>query len=181
MVGRAWLPFQARYGTAACPLREELFAAARAVGHRRLARIAAACGVELTVAAARPTVLGGMPWRLRAGGAAGAASAPSAPPTRGPLDGVTVVEIARRVQGPLAGRVLALLGATVVRVEPPGGDPLRGVPPMTAGGGGRRTAGHPAAAVWRTAGRRCRRGSRRSTVARGCWRRTCAVPKGVRR
>ncbi|RAJ31972.1 CoA transferase family III [Kitasatospora sp. SolWspMP-SS2h] len=141
VVGRAWLPFQARYGTAACPLPEELFAAARAVGHRRLARIAAECGVELTVAAARPGVLGGMPWRLRAGGAAGsggaagAASSPSAPPTRGPLDGVTVVEIARRVQGPLAGRVLALLGATVVRVEPPGGDPLRGVPPMTADGG----------------------------------------------
>jgi crotonobetainyl-CoA:carnitine CoA-transferase CaiB-like acyl-CoA transferase len=36
----------------------------------------------------------------------------------------------RRLQGPLAGRLLALLGARVVRVEPLGGDPLRGVPPM---------------------------------------------------
>jgi crotonobetainyl-CoA:carnitine CoA-transferase CaiB-like acyl-CoA transferase len=34
------------------------------------------------------------------------------------------------VQGPLAGHALRLLGATVTRVEPPGGDPLRGVPPM---------------------------------------------------
>jgi hypothetical protein len=49
-----------------------------------------------------------------------------------PLDGVVVVEVGRRVQGPLAGHLLRLLGARVIRVEPPGGDPMRGVPP-TAG------------------------------------------------
>ncbi|WP_285738942.1 CoA transferase [Kitasatospora phosalacinea] len=151
VVGRGWLPFQARYGTAVCPLPEELFAAARAVGHRRLVRVAAECGVELTVVAGRPAVLGGMPWQVRAGapgvpGTPGASGTPGAA-RRGelsdgglPLSGVTVVEITRRVQGPVAGRVLALLGATVVRVEPPGGDPLRGVPPMTVGAGGEETA-----------------------------------------
>ncbi|MFJ5886331.1 CoA transferase [Kitasatospora cineracea] len=138
VVGRAWLPFQARYGTASCPLPEELFAATRAVEYGRLARIAAGCGVELTVVAARPAVLGGLPWRLRAGGEVGVGAARGRELAfgDGPLAGVRVVEIARRVQGPVAGRVLALLGAEVVRVEPVGGDPLRGVPPMTVAGGG---------------------------------------------
>ncbi|MFD7733430.1 CoA transferase [Kitasatospora phosalacinea] len=131
VVGRGWLPFQARYGTAACPLPEQLFAAARAVGYRRLVRVAAECGVELTAVAGRPAVVGGMPWQVRAG-APGAVRRSELTGGEGPLSGVTVVEITRRVQGPMAGRVLALLGATVVRVEPPGGDPLRGVPPMTA-------------------------------------------------
>ncbi|MFD0562081.1 CoA transferase [Kitasatospora saccharophila] len=84
--------------------------------------------------AERPAVLGGMPWRLRAGGPAPACGGGPGPGA-GPLHGVTVVEITRRVQGPLAGRVLALLGADVVRVEPPGGDPLRGVPPVAEVGG----------------------------------------------
>ncbi|BAJ27377.1 hypothetical protein KSE_15500 [Kitasatospora setae KM-6054] len=135
VVGRAWPPFQSRYGTAACPLPPELFAAARAVGYARLVRVAAECGVELTAVAERPAVLGGMPWRLRAGATAAVGGGGGSGFARGPLDGVTVVEITRRVQGPLAGRVLALLGAAVVRVEPPGGDPLRGVPPLAEVGG----------------------------------------------
>lgn len=47
-----------------------------------------------------------------------------------PLSGLTIIESCRRIQGPLAGHLLALLGARVVRIEPPGGDPLRGMPPM---------------------------------------------------
>ena len=50
-----------------------------------------------------------------------------------PLSGLTVVESCRRIQGPLAGHLLALLGAQVIRIEPPGGDPLRGMPPMSEG------------------------------------------------
>jgi len=46
------------------------------------------------------------------------------------LTGLCVVESCRRVQGPLAGQLLSMLGATVIRIEPPGGDPLRGMPPM---------------------------------------------------
>lgn len=42
-----------------------------------------------------------------------------------PLDGIRVVEAANYVSGPFAGLALAQLGAEVVKVEPPTGDPLR--------------------------------------------------------
>ncbi|MFJ5927217.1 CoA transferase [Kitasatospora sp. NPDC092948] len=132
VVGRSWLPFQARYGTATCPLPDELFAVAEQLAFQYLVASAERCGVAVTAVEARPVAADGVPWRRREG-AAGAQRPCEAPRGGwGPLDGVTVVEVARRVQGPMAGRVLSLLGARVVRVEPPGGDPLRGVPPMTA-------------------------------------------------
>lgn len=42
-----------------------------------------------------------------------------------PLAGFTVVEAASYVSGPFAGMMLADLGAQVIKVEPPGGDPYR--------------------------------------------------------
>jgi|TARA_B100000315_G_scaffold251066_1_gene285225 crotonobetainyl-CoA:carnitine CoA-transferase CaiB-like acyl-CoA transferase len=39
-----------------------------------------------------------------------------------PLEGVKVLDFSRAVAGPFAGRLLADLGADVVKVEPPGGD-----------------------------------------------------------
>ena len=45
-----------------------------------------------------------------------------------PLAGLRVLELAGGVAGPYAGRLLAMLGATVVKVEPPGGDPARTKP-----------------------------------------------------
>jgi len=42
-----------------------------------------------------------------------------------PLDDVRIVEVGSYVSGPLAGLMLAELGATVVKVEPPTGDPMR--------------------------------------------------------
>jgi crotonobetainyl-CoA:carnitine CoA-transferase CaiB-like acyl-CoA transferase len=45
----------------------------------------------------------------------------------GPMLGVRVLEIAMWVAGPAAGGILADWGADVVKVEPPGGDPIRGV------------------------------------------------------
>ncbi|MEJ1979137.1 MAG: CoA transferase [Acetobacteraceae bacterium] len=54
-----------------------------------------------------------------------------------PLSGITIVQVASeecglglRLSAALAGRIAADLGATVVLVEPPEGDPLRHVPPM---------------------------------------------------
>ncbi len=44
----------------------------------------------------------------------------------GPLDGVRVVEITFFQQGPVAGTKLGDLGADVIKVEPPTGDPARG-------------------------------------------------------
>ena len=45
----------------------------------------------------------------------------------GPMDGVRVVELAFWVAGPSAAAILADWGAEVVKIEPPDGDPFRGL------------------------------------------------------
>lgn len=53
-----------------------------------------------------------------------------------PLDGVFVLDLSRHLPGPLAARLLADLGARVVKVEEPSlGDPVRQAPPRRAGVG----------------------------------------------
>jgi crotonobetainyl-CoA:carnitine CoA-transferase CaiB-like acyl-CoA transferase len=47
-------------------------------------------------------------------------------PGRRPLDGVRVLELGTTIAGPFCGRLLCDFGAEVVKVEPPGGDPIRG-------------------------------------------------------
>lgn len=55
------------------------------------------------------------------------------PPAR-PLDGLLVVDLSRHLPGPFAARMLANLGARVIKVEEPEfGDPLRGAPPFRRG------------------------------------------------
>jgi 2-methylfumaryl-CoA isomerase len=51
-----------------------------------------------------------------------------------PLDGLRVVEVSSYVAAPLAGLVLAQLGAEVIRVDPPGGAPDRTRWPLAASG-----------------------------------------------
>jgi alpha-methylacyl-CoA racemase len=46
-----------------------------------------------------------------------------------PLDGLLVVDLSRYLPGPYASRELLRLGARVVRLEPPDGDPLRRTAP----------------------------------------------------
>ncbi len=50
------------------------------------------------------------------------------------LDGCRVLELAQYLPGPYAGQILSDLGAEVVKVEPPGGDPMRAVPPQDGDG-----------------------------------------------
>jgi crotonobetainyl-CoA:carnitine CoA-transferase CaiB-like acyl-CoA transferase len=64
----------------------------------------------------------------------------------GPLAGIKVVETASYLSGPWAGMMLADLGAEVVKVEPPTGDPYRGFSRPTT----------PYASVWAA----CNRGKR---------------------
>lgn len=50
-----------------------------------------------------------------------------------PLFGIRVLDIGREVSGPFCARLLARLGADVIKVEPPGGDPVRFTPPFRPG------------------------------------------------
>ena len=45
---------------------------------------------------------------------------------RRPLDGLVVLELGQILAGPFAGTILGAFGAEVIKVEPPGGDPIRG-------------------------------------------------------
>jgi crotonobetainyl-CoA:carnitine CoA-transferase CaiB-like acyl-CoA transferase len=56
----------------------------------------------------------------QAGGAG--ATAPASDVEEPPLTGVRILEITNLIAGPTAGRILADLGADVVKLEPPGGD-----------------------------------------------------------
>jgi crotonobetainyl-CoA:carnitine CoA-transferase CaiB-like acyl-CoA transferase len=137
VAGRAWRPFMLRYATAMASLPAELHAATTARSFADLRRAATAAGVSVQPLRSHRQRLGDLrdqvpfaaPWVVRPHGL------PTAGPVRAgpgelPLAGMLVVEAGRRVQGPLAGHVLRLLGADVIRIEPAGGDPLRGMPPM---------------------------------------------------
>lgn len=63
----------------------------------------------------------------------GRAARPWAGGDKGPLSGLRVVEIGQFTTVPLAGRHLAHLGADVLKIEPPGGEPARGWTPLLDG------------------------------------------------
>ena len=50
-----------------------------------------------------------------------------------PLAGITVIELANFIAGPLCGTLLADMGAEVVKIEPPQGDMSRATPPIRNG------------------------------------------------
>lgn len=130
-VGAGWRPFQFRYATAVAPLPAVLHELAGELTFAELTAIAQRTGMSICqlmplsarareVGEEQPWVVRPLPGRYQRDPAAGRAL---------PLTGMVVLEAGRRVQAPLAAHLLSLLGARVTRIEPPGGDPLRGMPP----------------------------------------------------
>lgn len=141
LIGAAWHRFWPRYQTARCSLPDDLPRLTERHTVEQLAGVAHDSGVSLCRVRDYDELLtdphsADAPWALLA---------PTRPRPRrsawrsasgeGPLGGVRVVEITTRVQGPLASRLLQMLGADVTRVEPPGGDVTRGLPPGVNGRG----------------------------------------------
>ncbi|MEV6717878.1 CoA transferase [Lentzea sp. NPDC051208] len=127
-VSRGWRPFLHRFATATCPLpllAEVLAAQPMAC----IADVARGTGMTLVRVSDQPVEH--LPAFVLSG--AGGGHPRGRPSGLLPLSGLVVLESCRRVQGPLAGHLLRLLGATVLRIEPPGGDPSRWVPPMAGG------------------------------------------------
>ncbi|MFG3041362.1 CoA transferase [Streptomyces sp. NPDC048330] len=136
-IRQGWRPFQFRYATACAPFPQDLHQVTRRHTVERIRQAAVGSGAEVcvlrTLAERAKEVDGADPWSLRA---LLPGVPPSAPPPAWParpLEGLTVLEAGRRIQAPLAAHLLGLLGARVVRIEPPGGDPLRGMPPACSG------------------------------------------------
>lgn len=154
LAGRGWHGFLLRYAKAIAPQPPQLMHTLASLPYAQIAAVAQECGVAICPlrslreraqdADARHLWQQG-PWAFTGGVAlpapAGRAAAlPQTQSTHGdlhqaqlPLAGLTLVESCRRIQGPLAGHLLAMLGMQVIRIEPPGGDPLRGMPPMADG------------------------------------------------
>jgi CoA:oxalate CoA-transferase len=140
LAGKGWSAFLLRYAKAVAPLPEPLVSMLGNLPYAEIETLARSTGVSLcpvrplTERAKDPDcerVWREGPWSFEM------ADGNGAPISRAsgklPLSGLTVIESCRRIQGPLAGQMLALLGADVIRIEPPGGDPLRGMPPMADG------------------------------------------------
>ena len=51
------------------------------------------------------------------------------------LEGVTILDLSQYIPGPLASLMLADMGARVIKVEPPGGDPMADLGPRDRAGG----------------------------------------------
>ncbi|MFD8983591.1 CoA transferase [Streptomyces sp. NPDC059564] len=135
-----WRPFQFRYATACAPFPPALHAVTRSHPLPRIRQAAVHSGAEVcvlrTLAEHALEADGAAPWSLRplADGLASTSPRTAAAPFSGrPLAGLTVLEAGRRIQAPLSAHLLGLLGAEIIRIEPPGGDPLRGMPPTCSG------------------------------------------------
>lgn len=134
-LGAAWTAFRQRYNRGACSLPPGLHEATARRSLDEIAKIASDCAVSLCplrsydevleepgVWEGHP-VLSGATGPLVAYGHVGVA--PASTHDELPLNGIRVVEATNRVQGPLAGLLLQMLGADVLLVEPPGGDVAR--------------------------------------------------------
>ncbi|QUH04203.1 CoA transferase [Saccharopolyspora erythraea] len=128
-IAEGWWPFQQRFATASASLPLELHKTLAAVDYEVVTAAAASAGIHavpLRDDPAHPVDVDACSLRMLPG----TGEIPPSASLAKPLEGIVVVESTRRVQGPVAGHVLQMLGAEVIRIEPPGGDPMRGIPPM---------------------------------------------------
>lgn len=129
-LGRAWTLFRWRYERAACSLPPELHETTQRHPLAELRRAAASAEVSLTplrtysevlvepgTEAAHPAVLADAGSTAATWGASRAGADGNLP-----LAGIRMVEATSRIQGPFAGMLLRMLGADVVRIQPPEGD-----------------------------------------------------------
>ncbi|PJX20356.1 hypothetical protein CAP48_18280 [Advenella sp. S44] len=138
--GRAWTAFLLRYAKAIAPIPGVCLQLLSEVPYSRISEAAGKAGLALVPVRtldqrrkdpdyARDAV---SPWKISCD-----SGLPylrhGVRPNELPLQGIRVIESCRRIQGPLAGHMLAMLGAEVIRLEPPGGDPLRAMPPVANG------------------------------------------------
>ncbi|SFE34720.1 CoA transferase [Nitrosomonas sp. Nm166] len=141
LAGKGWTAFLLRYAKAVSPIPSELMHAISKVTYQEISASCSQTGMficpvraideQVTDEQSKYEWLRG-PWTFDSSADVKNIQIKPASSTL-PLSGLTVVESCRRIQGPLAGHLLALLGAQVIRIEPPGGDPLRGMPPMSEG------------------------------------------------
>ncbi len=125
VAAQAWQTFMLRYATAVAPLPATLHAATEGRPFAELASAAATAGVTVQrprrhdegdrICGCTPFTA---PWTVESMGPA----MPGPPVPRSadhPLAGMVVIAAGRRVQRPLAGQLLGMLGAEVISVEPP--------------------------------------------------------------
>lgn len=142
LAGKGWSAFLLRYAKAIALLPNELITAIASVPYTQINDIAqrynvSVCPVRTVQERATDAdclrVFQQGPWAFSGEDLTTARPLRTGSRDNLPLSGLTVIESCRRIQGPLAGHLLSLLGANVIRIEPIGGDPLRGMPPMADG------------------------------------------------
>lgn len=142
LAGNGWTAFLLRYAKAISPVPDDLIQAISKHTYQHIVEICAKTGMSICRVRtineraqdenfAYEYLQG--PWAFNFGPKVLRNPFPAFDNNSLPLSGFTVIESCRRIQGPLAGHLLALLGAKVIRLEPPGGDPLRGMPPIAEG------------------------------------------------
>ncbi len=139
LAGQAWKAFLLRYAKAVCPMPAECLSRLQTFSFVRLQNLAQQTGMAILPvrtpaqrqADADYAASAGL-WQHQTHAAPASLRALDSRVDL-PLRGLRVVESCRRIQGPIAGHLLALLGAEVIRLEPPGGDPLRAMPPCVDG------------------------------------------------
>lgn len=144
--GKAWLPYVYRYLSGRCRLPMALHEATRRHSFGEVCGIAAQLGIGLCrvrtyheLLEEPNSSLGTLlapPWTITPSDSRTARHSPANSYGRpGPLQGMRVVEATSRLQGPLAGLLLGMLGAEVTKVEPPGGDFGKHSPPLAGTAG----------------------------------------------